>query len=323
MRRILFLTSTRIGDAVLSTGLLSHLVEANPGARFTVACGPAAASLFAGVPGLERVISVAKGRYGSHWLALWRACVATRWDLVVDLRRSVFAWTVRTRARAGLRPVPPMTHRVAEIAAVLGLNPPPAPRLWALPRHLARARELIPPGGPVLAIGPAANWRGKTWRAERFVELVARLSAPGAPFAGARIAAFAAPTEAAIAAAALAGLPPDRRIAVTAETDLLAVYAALCRCAGFVGNDSGLMHIAAAAGIPTLGLFGPSHAELYAPWGSRAAAVRTAEAYDRLVGGPGYDHRTTDTLMDGLSVDSALAAALALFADERPLPCPA
>src|SRR5260221_14359887 len=40
--RILFITATRIGDAVLSTGLLAHLVERHPAARFTIAAGPAA-----------------------------------------------------------------------------------------------------------------------------------------------------------------------------------------------------------------------------------------------------------------------------------------
>ena len=40
--RILFVTSTRIGDAVLSTGLLNHLLRAHPHAKVVVACGPAA-----------------------------------------------------------------------------------------------------------------------------------------------------------------------------------------------------------------------------------------------------------------------------------------
>ncbi len=40
---ILFITSTRIGDAVLSTGILDHLVGQIPDARITVACGPEAA----------------------------------------------------------------------------------------------------------------------------------------------------------------------------------------------------------------------------------------------------------------------------------------
>ena len=82
----------------------------------------------------------------------------------------------------------------------------------------------------------------------------------------------------------------------------------------YIGNDSGLMHIAAAAGAPTLGLFGPSREAHYAPWGPRAGVVRTAKSYDELVGGPGYDHRTTGSLMESLTVEMAEAGARDLWA---------
>jgi hypothetical protein len=67
-------------------------------------------------------------------------------------------------------------------------------------------------------------------------------------------------------------------------------------------------------GTPTLGLFGPSLPEHYAPWGPHTAVVSTALSYRELVGVPGYDHRTTDTLMDSLSVDAAEAAVMRLWA---------
>ncbi|MCG8512385.1 MAG: glycosyltransferase family 9 protein, partial [Rhodospirillales bacterium] len=53
--RILFITSNRIGDAVLSTGVLGHLLETYPKARITIACGPAPAPLFRAVPNLDRL----------------------------------------------------------------------------------------------------------------------------------------------------------------------------------------------------------------------------------------------------------------------------
>ena len=76
----------------------------------------------------------------------------------------------------------------------------------------------------------------------------------------------------------------------------------------FIGNDTGLMHIAAAAGTPTLGLFGPSPVEQYAPWGPCTAFVQTALPREEMFP-PGFDHRTTGTLMDSLTVDMAEAAA--------------
>jgi len=309
---ILFVTATRIGDAVLSTGLLSHLVERFPGARLTIAAGPVAAPLFEAVPGLAEVLVLRKRRWRLHWLPLYARAAARRWDLVVDLRGSALAWIVRAGERRVMAKGDPCEHRVRQLGRLFGLDPPPSPVLWTAPNHERAANALVRPGPPVLAIGPAANWRGKQWRAERFAELARRLTAAGGPLAGARIAVLAAAHERAQAEPLLAASAPGGVIDLVGRTDLLTA-AAVLRCSSlFIGNDTGLMHIAAAAGTPTLGLFGPSPVEQYAPWGECTAFVRTALPPDTLFGS-GYHHRTTDTLMDSLSVDMAEAAARQLW----------
>src|SRR4029077_10002630 len=106
----------------------------------------------------------------------------------------------------------------------------------------------------------------------------------------------------------LAAIPPHRRIDLVGKVDLLTAVAVLRRCALFIGNDTGLMHMAAAADTPTLGLFGPSPSSQYAPWGEFTGLVRSFDPPEAMFG-PGFDHRTTDTLMDGLSVDAAEAGA--------------
>ena len=307
--RILFVTATRIGDAVLSTGLLSHLIQRFPGARLTIAAGPAAAPVFAAVPGLDRLIVLRKRRFSLHWLALYWCTLGRRWDLVVDLRGSALAWLLRAGERRVMAKGDPREHRVLQLARLIGLDPPPNPAIWTASHHDRAAEALVPPGGPVLAIGPAANWRGKEWRAERFAELARRLTMPdAAPFVGARVAVLAAAHERAQAASLIAALPSGRIIDLVGKTDLLTAAAVLRRCALFIGNDTGLMHVAAAAGTPTLGLFGPSPVEQYAPWGRLTAVARTEVTYP-----PGYDYRTTDTLMDGLSVEAAETAARELW----------
>jgi ADP-heptose:LPS heptosyltransferase len=310
---ILFITATRIGDAVLSTGLLSYLIQRHPLARLTIAAGPLAAPLFAWVPGLERIVVVNKRRFGLHWLALYAAVAPRRWDMVVDLRRSVLPWLLRSGARKMMGKRDPQQHRVRQLGRLFGLDPPPSPRLWTAPHHDRAAAALIPAGGPVLAIGPAANWRGKEWRANRFAELAQRLTAAGGMLPGARVAVLAAGHERPQAEPLLTALPEDRRIDLVGKLDLPSVAAVLRRCSMFIGNDTGLMHIAAASGTPTLGLFGPSPAEQYAPWGPRAAYVRSAQPAATMFG-PGFDHRTTGTLMDGLTVDAVEAAARGLWA---------
>jgi len=309
---ILFVTATRIGDAVLSTGLLSYLIDRYPTARLTIAAGPVAAPLFEAVPRLERLAVMEKLRWSMHWLPFYTLVATRRWDLVVDLRGSALAWLVRAGERRVMAKGDPREHRVRQLGRLFDLDPPPGPRLWTGPHHEAAADALIPPDGPVLAIGPAANWRGKQWRGKRFAELARRLTSPSGPLPGARVAVLAADHERRQAEPLLAVIPVHRCIDLVGRIDLLTAAAALRRCALFVGNDTGLMHMAAASGTPTLGLFGPSPSEKYAPWGERAALVRSAEPPEAMFG-PGFDHRTTDTLMDGLSVDAAETAACRLW----------
>src|SRR3984893_17382852 len=310
---ILFVTATRIGDAVLSTGLLSYLIDRHPTAALTIAAGPVAAPLFEAVPRLERLVVVKKRRWSAHWLPFYAAVATRRWDLVVDLRGSALAWLLRTGERWVMAKGDEREHRVCQLGRLFGLDPPPSPRLWTAPHHEQAAGALISAGAPILAIGPAANWRGKQWRAERFAELAQRLTTEGQlAGAGARVAVMAAAHERRQAEPLLAAIPRYRQVDLVGKVDLITAVAVLRRCAMFIGNDTGLMHMAAAAGTPTLGLFGPSPSSQYAPWGEFTALVLSADPPEAMFG-PGFDHRTTDTLMDGLSVDAAEAGARRLW----------
>ena len=102
-----------------------------------------------------------------------------------------------------------------------------------------------------------------------------------------------------MAAPVLAALG-DRAVDLMGTLSLPEAAAVLARCAIFIGNDSGLMHLSAAAGAPTLGLFGPSRVSEYAPAGRRTATVIAP-------GSPALDS------MAGLTLDQALAAARGLL----------
>ena len=312
--RILFVTYTRLGDAVLSTGVLSCMIDRYPGAAVTIACGRPAAPLFEAVPGLDAIHILDKQRYGLHWAKLWPRVAPRSWDAVVDLRATALAYFLLARRRFVHKPSDALEHRLAQLARAVGEERVLAPRIWTRPEHWQRAQKLIPDGSPpVLAVAPTANWRGKMWRGAHFAELIERLTAPDGVLAHAHVAVLGAENERNLAQPVLASLRPNRRLDLIGKLDLLTAFTVLRRCALFIGNDSGLMHLAAASGAPTLGLFGPSRPEHYAPWGPLAGYVRTDLDYDQLVGTPGYDHRTTDTLMDSLSVDTVERAAVELW----------
>ncbi len=311
---ILFITSSRIGDAVLSSGVLAHFAARYPRARITVACGPAAAPLFDAAPQVERIIVMNKRKWSGHWLDLWRICIRQPWGwgLVLDLRGSVIAHFLLARRRRVYWGETAGRHRLYALAKTFRLSSPPPPCVWTDQRHESQAARLIPEGGPILALGPTANWAGKIWAPENFADLARRLTAPDGVLPGARIAVFGAADERDLARPVIEALGDRQLIDLVGGTDLATASACLRRCALYIGNDSGLMHMAAAAGAPTLGLFGPSHDEIYAPWGPHTAVVRTAIPYKKLFP-TGYDHRTTGSLMGSLTVDAAEAAARALW----------
>ncbi len=312
--RLFFLTATRIGDAVLSTGLLAALLERYPNARVTIAVGRPAAALFRAVPRLEELIVIDKQPGGRHWLRLWRHTVRRYWSVAVDLRASALTRLLVARRRI----IVPLRardeeHRVDELARTVRLVSLPLPRLWLTAADRAAAAELLPPGQAFVVLAPTANWAGKQWPAERFALLAQRLTAPGAPLAGLPIVVLGAESERAMAAPLLTAGLAGGLVDLVGRTDLPVAGALLERAALFVGNDSGLMHLAAAAGAPTLGLFGPTPDARYAPRGTRTAVVRTPESLDELRRRADFKGTPQRSHMTGLTVEAVEAAARGLL----------
>ena len=210
------------------------------------------------LPNLERIIVMHKKSFSLHWLNLWAACTGRLWDVLVDLRRAPVTWIIPARRRHFMRRNRNLIHRVEKLAGVIGLaDNPPAPTLWTSESDERVAELVLPDGAPVLALGPAANWSAKTWRAERFVELYRRLTGPDGIMPDARVAIFGHESERPQVAELIDAVPMSRRVDLIGRVTLPELFACLKRCDLYVGNDSGLMHMAAAARIPTLGLFGP------------------------------------------------------------------
>lgn len=308
--KILFISSTNLGDGILTTGALDHLHKTYPDAEITVACGPLLETIFKPFPGVVRVISLKKEPYAGHWRKLMAQTFGQKWDIVADMRNSLVSRLLRARKRYIWSQQDKTRHKVVQVGGVIGMSPPPAPKIYLDEASQKTAQEMIPDGRPVLALSPAARWVGKTWPAENFSALALQLTAEGAPLAGARIVVFAAPGEEDKAKPVIDALPADRTIDAIAKTTPLEAAAALSRCDFYIGNDSGLTHTAAAVGIKTLALFGPGYPELYRPWGDHAAYISTPETAAELMTDP---QSVKHTLMTSLTVTAAYDAAVQLL----------
>lgn len=298
---ILFITSNRIGDAVLSTGLLARLLEMYPDDGVVVAAGGPCAALFEATPRLIDIHAMTKQKRGGHWFDLWRSVSARRWRAVLDIRRSALPWTILAANRHGVPKPRDDEHRVESLSRALG-DAVLAPVLWTNDRHEHVAEALVGAIGRFAVIAPTANWIGKTWPAEKFADLGRRL------------------TDGQIDKVLIVGAESERHMATPLFDQLgdvavdgigiglLETFAAIKRAAIFVGNDSGLMHIAAASGVPSVGLFGPSDDRHYAPWGTNGLVIRTPESLDELIHHPDYDYRNPGCMMENLNVATVEAA---------------
>lgn len=157
---------------------------------------------------------------------------------------------------------------LAEPLKALGLHAETAPPVQeSSPEEEAAAREL---GSALpcrfLAIHPGSGSPTKNWPAHRYADLVARVS-PEDPWL-----LIEGPADAA-AAAPLRRLPGAVWLS---ETPVRVLGALLSLAGAYVGNDSGVSHLAAAWGTPTVALFGPTDPAVWAPQGPIVEVVRSA-----------------------------------------------
>ncbi|MDQ1152841.1 glycosyltransferase family 9 protein [Brevundimonas sp. SORGH_AS_0993] len=278
---ILYIAEADAEDAVLSSGVLAHLVDSLPQATFTVVGSAASAPLFADTPRLARLIVLEReGHF--EWIALWNQVRGTKWGLVVDMRGSDISGKLRRERRAVRSKAQPGLHAVEAAAAVLKLEPDetPAPRLFFSDRTLAEAQALFPTtggDGPILAVGPGVEWMGKRWPAERYAKVATKLLADDGPLAGGRLMIVGEEIDREAAHTIRYAVPRARMIELQGRLTRLQTAAALSKAALYVGADSIWTHLATASGAPVVAVFGPSDETTRGPW--KGQAVRGPRSY--------------------------------------------
>ena len=271
-------------------------MDAYPNAHIKVACGPLAAPLFEYAPVDVHVLR--KGVLQKHWRQLWTASYKTYWDVIIDLRGSAISYILLGKKKYIWRSQSNPKHRCEQLADLLKLDHVPAPQTFEDTEVFKQAAKKL--SGSVLAVAPAANWVGKEWPAQKFTKLLKQLTAKNGLYADAKIALFAAPHEKEKVDQIGVAFDECQVFNLAGTVPLKDISSYFKQCDLFVGNDSGLMHLAAASGIPTVGLFGPSLAHHYHPWGEKTAYVTTEKSYEELMA---LAHKNC-SLMDSLNVAS-------------------
>jgi heptosyltransferase-2/heptosyltransferase-3 len=312
--RVLLVRPDHLGDLLFVGPALSLLRRRRPDLALHLLVGPWAREVAAGLPGEARVETFAfpwfdrrpSGRAWEPCLRLWRGARALRgrFDAAVILRPDdhLSAWMAALagiplrvgHAHPHLRPF--LTHdlpgaedghaaaRNLDLAAALtgdrappgGWDPVAHPLAFRMSAEGQRRAEALTAGAaPAVAVHPGSGAAVKRWRPEAWAEVVRAITSPGEP-----VLLTGGPGEAALTAE-LAALLPDRGpLDLAGRTDLAALAALQAGCRLVLGPDSGPLHLAVAAGVPTVHLFGPASAGRFGPWGPHRRHRVVASALD-------------------------------------------
>ncbi len=291
IRKILIIKLWAIGEYLMATPAFAAIRNLFPAAHITTLTGVAAAPLTSAAPFFDRVWTVPEQIFVKRRLGrikrLRRRIAKEGFDLVVTFHLAweftLFSALTRIPHRVGVDrdgdgfahtvkvPRVPRRHQVEEyfdLARACGAPGPPGPMVvvpgeepkkeaehfLAEPAFRGRPLLVVAPGG---GVNPKTRMEAKRWPAAYYVELVNVLKSDfKITLVGGR-----SDVELSAGVAAATGVPD-----ATGKTSLPALYLLLKSATAFVGNDSAPMHVAAAAGTPTIAFFGPTDPARNGPW---------------------------------------------------------
>ncbi len=331
-RRILLVAVNWLGDLLFLTPAIRAIRRAHPDAQITCLAPRRGMELLQGNPHLNELLPMPDGRGLLNlvdWWPLIRQLRAGRFDTAFLFHRSLtrawVTWAAGIPSRIGYRTwkrgwllttavKPPVKDSVHKVEIFLRLveaaGIPAAGRHYdapLLPEDAQAADRLaaelgIRPGDRVVALHAGANWRLKRWPAGHF----ARLADALADRHGARVLFVGGEGDLPLIRG-ICGRMKSRPLVATGRTTFRQLGALLRHARLLISNDSGPLHLGIAAGVPVIGLFGPTDPKLTGPVNGARSTVLFGSIGCPV---PCYQLRCPVNLcMQQISVEQVLAAA--------------
>jgi heptosyltransferase-2 len=302
-KNILVLRYRFIGDTILTVPFLRNLRRAEPDARIVWVVAPGTVDVVRGIPYVDELIfwdpvTIHADSRGTHRtlrskISFIRDLRRRRFDTVYVLKRSlssaILALLSGARNRVGFNteargpllttrvPYRHDRHEVENFLAVLRADRVPVHdtylEAWLSDEERAFAADFLASHGVgegerLVGIHPFAANQARAWHEENFIaaanEIQARYRMRVILFGGGR--------DRDLATAMAQRIAPAPILAV-GETNLRQSMALLARCSLLVCNDSGVMHLGAALGVPLVAVFGPQSPVKFGPWGEKCRTM--------------------------------------------------
>jgi len=287
LRRVLVIRPRFLGDICMTTPVLTRLKEIAPQAELHYLTEEESAPLLADDPRLDRLWIHSRRANALSTARLCGDLRAARFDLVLDLfcNPRTALWTASTGARwrvgyphkrfrsaAYNRSVRPteksaVLFHLASLTALGWDAPYTPPRIYLSDGERAAAwnhlsEHGVPAGATLVGFHPGARWPTRRWAPEDFAAL-GRLLLAARPRDW--LVVFGGPGEEELARGIVTRVGSPRALSVAGvAVRRFAALAQLCRA--FVAGDSGPVHVSAAVGTPTIGVFGRNEPERFFPY---------------------------------------------------------
>jgi len=313
-KRIAVVMLSALGDVVHALPVVTALKRHAPATRLTWILQPGPAELVRGHPAVDEILLFERRRGWRAYLALHRVLRAHPFDLVLDLqpyfKAGLVTWLTRAPVKLGIdrrrardlnwlftthrippRPVGHIQEQFLEYLDALGV--PRGEPTWGLAptaEEHGEARAVVAGvEGPLVGLVVATSKPAKNWPAGRYASLADRIHAS----CGARCVLLGGmtPLEREAADAILAGTTAAPLDAL--GCGLRTTMALLEACDVVVSPDTGPLHIAAAMGVPAVGLYGYTNPRRFGPY--RRFTDLLVDAF----GDPGEDYAATARYRSG------------------------
>jgi heptosyltransferase-3 len=340
-RRALVIKLRHHGDVLLASPVLS-LLKAQ-GLEVDALVYDDTAPMLEGHPALTDLHTVGRNwkRNGlasrlSHERNLFGELKNGRYDLIVHLSEQPRgAWLARglrprysvapkmpergsfwEKSFTHLYPLVPKRHQVEvnlDALRRIGLQPAPQERkVVFVPGDAAEARAAELVGDqPFVHFHPASRWRFKCWPVEKCAELIDRLAVDGLR----TVVTAASDAEEIALVERILEKTQSAVLNLAGKLSIKELGAVAARASVFIGVDSMPMHVAAAMGVPTVALFGPSGEVVWGPWGTRSSVVSTTHSC-RPCGQDGCGGGKVSECLTLLPVDAVHSAARELLEEK-------
>ena len=302
--KILLISYNRIGDTILATGLISHLLDKYKDASFSIITSSISASIYQNMPRLENLFIADKQKYSMHWFRIWNFSRKTKWDLVIDLRSSSLAYFLNTKERLIFKG-DNNDHKLRQLQIFIESDKELKTCIWADKKKYESIKEKKEIEKKYICFAPISNFPPKDWSVGKYLELF-----KNDLFDNFQIVLLGATSneEDLNNINKLINASTKSINNLINNADMIETYFILKDSAMFIGSDSSNMHLSVAANIPTIGLFGPTDEKLYGPLGESNLSIRGDKTHLEIINQTDYKSGEIKSYLEDLKVSKVYKA---------------